>query len=98
MRAQAVLTDFADVLTIDHYAAILHVVEALDQADQGRFAGPGRADDTDLLTHRNVQVEVLEHLTAIRVGEGHTAELDVAARQRRLSVGIVQLMWLHDDA
>ena len=47
--AQALLGDPRDVLAVDGDAALLDVVEALQQREQGRLAAAGLADQPDAL-------------------------------------------------
>ena len=47
-RAQAVLREVAQIVAVDQDAPAGHVVEAEQQAADGRFAGAGRPDDREL--------------------------------------------------
>jgi hypothetical protein len=58
--AQAFLADLGDVLPIDQDPPALHVVQAQQQVDQGRFAGAGRPDQADFLAGLDVQVETAD--------------------------------------
>ncbi|MCY1182550.1 hypothetical protein D9M73_231150 [compost metagenome] len=52
--AQAVLRDLGDVLPVDAYFPLIHVVEAQQQVDQGGFTGAGAADQADFFAWTNV--------------------------------------------
>ena len=65
--AQAVLRDARNILAVDQDAAGLHVVEALQQREQGRLAAAGLADQADALARLDVEVEVLENRGAVRI-------------------------------
>ncbi len=74
----------ADVVAVDLDRAVLHVVEAGEQAGHGRLAGTGPADDGHGLARGDVEVEVGQHqlLGVLVVGEVHVAEPDVAPCSR----------------
>ena len=76
--AQARQRDVADVAAVDPHRAIGDVVEASEQARDGALAGAGAPDDGDGLTRVQVQIEVLEHVGAVGVVEGHVVEVHVA--------------------
>src|SRR5690606_486835 len=61
LLAQAVLADAANVLTVDEDTPVTYVIEALDEVDQRRFACPGRAHHTDLLSGGDMQVQMRKH-------------------------------------
>ena len=78
-RAQALLRHVADVLAVDGHAPALDVVEAEQDAADGRFAGARRPDDRDHLAGRHLERDVLENLpAALVVGECHVIEADLA--------------------
>src|SRR5690606_17873752 len=54
--SQAVLADAADALAVDQDAALLGVIQTLDQVDEGRLACARGAYDADLLPRRDVQI------------------------------------------
>ena len=60
--------------------AFLGVVEAQDQADQGRLAGSGRPHDGHALARLRVERDLLERRRALVVGEAHVLEGDAASR------------------
>ena len=79
--AQALLRDAGDVLPVDQDAAGLHVVEALQQREQGRLAGSRRADQADALARHEAQVQVLEDLLALAVAELDCSNFTLAPRR-----------------
>ena len=70
MLAQAVLLHRRDVLAVDQDAALLEVVEAQQQIDDGRLAGAGASDDADLLARPDRQVEVADDPARLLPGAG----------------------------
>ena len=56
--AQAFLRDPRDILAVDHDAALLHIVEPLQQREQRRFAAAGLADQADALAGLEPQAEL----------------------------------------
>ena len=64
--AQALLRDPRDVLAVDGDAALLHVVEPLQQHEQGGLAAAGLADQSDPLARLQAKAELVEHLAARR--------------------------------
>lgn len=95
--AQAVLADAADVLAIDQHASGLHIVQALDQGDQGGLAGTGGPDDADLLAGRDVQVQSVQRRRPLRIGKAHLFEPHIALGQGQRRVRIDDGMRLQDD-
>ncbi len=67
-----------DRATIDQQITILKLVEARDQLAERGLASAGVSDDGQCLSARNRQIEVIEHLRAIGIGEGEIAEFDFA--------------------
>ena len=63
--AQALLGDAGDILAVDQDAAVLHVVEALQQREQRRLAAAGMADEADALARPEAEIEVLENLLSV---------------------------------
>ena len=92
--AQAFLRDAGDVLTVDQNAAVLHVVETLQQREQSRFTAAGRANEADAFARHEAQVQVLENLLAVAVAEIDVLEPDAGAApdQRRRLRMIAQLV------
>jgi len=77
--AQAVLRNPRDILFVDQDPAVLHVVEALQQRKQRRFAAAGMTDPADALARFEAELEVLENLLAVAVAEIDMLELDAGA-------------------
>ena len=77
-RAQAGLRDLGDVLAVDGDAPRGRVVEAIEQAADGRLAGARRADDGAAGARRDVEVDALQDLPLRLVAEAHVLEPDVA--------------------
>src|SRR6188508_3570430 len=59
-RANAVLGRLADVLTVDANGARRHVVEAKQQARDGRLAGAAGADDRDAAAGGHAERDVVK--------------------------------------
>ena len=68
----------AHVFAVDQDAAGVGVVEARNQADDGRFAAARGADDADELAGLDVEGDVGEDGGLGVVAEGHVAEFDLA--------------------
>ena len=67
--AQALLRDARDILAVDQDAAVLHVVEALQQREQRRLAAAGWPTSPTRWPGSKLQVEVLEDLLPVAVAE-----------------------------
>ena len=78
--AQVFDSQIAQVMPIETDAALLHVIEAQKQFDQGGLSGAGRADDADRLPGRYVQRQIMDDRLVIRIliFEADVFELDVA--------------------
>src|SRR5207245_5416191 len=63
-RTEAPLADFRDVLSVDQDAARRRVVEAIEQASDGRFAGARWPDDGAARACRDLDVQVLQDFAA----------------------------------
>src|SRR5262249_60885843 len=59
--AQALLRDPGDVLAAEQNAPALHVVETLQQHEQGRLATTRLPDQADALAGLDPQAEISEH-------------------------------------
>src|SRR5690606_27736315 len=94
LLATRVLADAANVLTVDEDTPVTYVIEALDEVDQRRFACPGRAHHTDLLSGGDMQVQMRTHGTAIGVAEADVLERDIALGQQQLSIAVFQAVRL----
>ena len=60
--AQALLGHPGNILAVDRDAALLDVIEALQQREQRGFAAAGLAHKADPLSGLDAQAEALEHL------------------------------------
>jgi hypothetical protein len=72
----------ADVDAVDRDAPLLHVVEAQQQVDDRRLAGPSRPDERDALPGLHLERHVPQHRLAGHVGEADVLEGDHAALKR----------------
>src|SRR5260370_25771845 len=63
--AQALLGYPRDILAAEHNAAALHIIETLQQHEQGRLAAARFADDTDALAGLHPQAEMREHAAPV---------------------------------
>ena len=81
-RRQRVLSDVA---AVDPHAASGRVVEARQQAGDGRFAGTGCAYKSDHLARLDVEADVGERRPPIAVGEPDVLDLDVTPQPLRLA-------------
>src|SRR6266700_3674754 len=91
LRAQTLLRDTRDSLTVDQDAAFLDVEETQQQIDQRRLAGTGTPDQADLLAglHREservddgggAQNAVFARRRLAAIAKAHVLETDLAAR------------------
>ena len=92
LTAQPGRVDLRDIDAVDEHPAALGHVKALRKLGQGALAGPGRADDSDHLSGRNVQTDVVENFRAVYpVTKGDVFERDIAAdRGKRHPAWIVR--------
>ena len=67
----------AVVRAVDENAPLRGLVEAADQVDDGALAAAGFAHQRHGLPVIDVQVEVLQHLLAVLVAEGHVLKVNV---------------------
>ena len=91
---QALLRHPRDILAVDQDAAVLHVIEALQQREQRRLAAAGAADQADALAGPEGEVQVLENLLAVAIAEVDVLEFDAGAapRQRRRFGMVAQIV------
>ena len=54
-----------DILPINQHSTTIRYVKALHQLGQGRFAGPGSANDADHLTRCDLEVDRANHIRCI---------------------------------
>src|SRR5690606_16103720 len=78
-RTRALLRHVANILAVDADRTFLNIVEAEDEARDGRLARPRGADDSHSLSCRNLEADALEDWAVGVVGEHHVLELNVAA-------------------
>src|SRR5216683_6505137 len=64
---QAFLRDPCDVLPIDRDAAVMKIIEALDQREQARLASSRRTDEADALARLKRQAQAFENGMSIRI-------------------------------
>src|SRR5262249_41964749 len=77
--AQTLLSHPGDVLAIDQDAAVLHIVEPLQQRKQSRFSGARCTDQANALAGLERDAEIVEHAPSIRIGERYALEGDARA-------------------
>ena len=77
-RAERGLRHVLDVLSVDQHAARGDVVEAEQDARDGRLAGARRPDDGDHLPGRHLEAHMFQDRPLGIVGERHVLELDLA--------------------
>ena len=83
LRPQARLARRRHVLSVDRHAPARHVVEPLDQLDEGRLAGARAPHQSDPLAGRNRDGQpVVEGPRVVAVVEAHGLEADRPARDR----------------
>src|ERR1700730_2626968 len=92
---QALLGDPRYVLAVDRDAALLDVVEPLQQHEQTGFSAAGMADQPDPLPRLKTKAEFVEHLKSAGIAKRNIVEADGrAALHQRLGFGMVaQLVW-----
>ena len=83
--AQAILRHLGDILAVDGHGTALHIIEAIEDAAERRFAGAGMADDGELGTRRHIEGHVAEDLAALVIAEidMREAHMRAADGQRR---------------
>src|SRR5579862_1464810 len=74
--AQALLRDARNVLTVDRDAAVLNVVEPLQQHEQARLAAAGLTDQPDTLSGLDTKAEPVEQWHPARVAKRDVVEGD----------------------
>jgi hypothetical protein len=77
--AQLGFGDLADVHAVDADRPAVDLIEAGQQIDDGRFSGPGRADQGDGLAGPGLERHVPDHRRVAAVAEGHMFEADLPA-------------------
>src|SRR5260370_885125 len=78
--AQALLGYPRDILAAEQNAAALHIIETLQQHEQGRLAAARLADETDALAGLDTQAEIAEHSAPVGITKAHVLQYDGRAR------------------
>ncbi len=89
------LVDLLDVVgqldAVDHDAALLVLLEPVDAADHGRFAGARRPADHDALALGDPQVDVAQHVEiAVPLVDADQLDRDAGLERRGLQPGCVR--------
>src|SRR6185437_5500860 len=79
LRVQGLLRERADVDAVDPDLTALRIVQAQDQAHEGRLARAGIADQADALAGGDRHIQMTEYRLLERITEGDITKLDVAA-------------------
>ena len=90
---EVVLPEVADVDAVDRDRSAAHLVEAREEIDDGRLAGPRRADERDRLAGLRLERDVVEDERVWPVAKRDVVELHASAdlRQRACRRGVVRL-------
>ncbi len=67
-----------DVMPVQQDCPVVDIVKTHQQLDHGRLAGPGRADDGDLLSWFRVEGKIVDHDFFGIVAKMHVLEIDAA--------------------
>jgi len=94
LLAQRFQIEPADIHAVQADAAALHIVETRDQADQGGFSHAGGADKGYHLVCGYIQIDMLEHIVAVAIGEGDILETQRAAHRLGQRQGLRLLLHL----
>ncbi len=90
LRRSATQLHVADVDSVDADRAALRIEHAVQQAERGRLAGAGRADQSDGLARPHDEADVVHRLAALVIGEGHVVEHHFAGQPAGIDrVGLV---------
>src|SRR5690606_9082546 len=77
--AQTVPRNSTEWLALDQTVALLHVIKALDEGNEGRYARPRWPDNPDLLSARNMKAQAVDGvMSGGSIGEADIAEFDRA--------------------
>ncbi len=88
--AQALLRDPRDILAVDRDAAVLDVVEPLQQNEQAGFSAAGLTDQPDPLSRLDAKAEFLEHAKSAGIAKRDVVEGNRrAALDQRLGLRVV---------
>src|SRR5439155_25704428 len=99
LTAQLSMAQLLDRCAVDEDLAALHIVEAVEQARQGRLSGAGSRDDRDLLAWLDYKGDVPQDPVVWVVGKPDVAKLDAAldSFQRSRTLGVRNLLRLIHD-
>ena len=84
--AQVVLADVAHVDAIVDDAALMHIVEAVDEVGDGGLARAGGADESDLLAGFGVKGDIVEDGLALLIAKIDVFKAHIAAQGRARAV------------
>ena len=73
--AQVGLADIIDGDTIEQDTPFLHVVEAVDEVDDGGFSGSCTSHESNLLTWVGIDVDIEEHLFLRHIAKINTLKV-----------------------
>src|ERR1700738_295701 len=73
----------SNILPVDHHFAGVRIIEPLQQCEDGGLAGSGSTHETDFLSRRHVEREIIEHCLTARVTEPDVADTYRAAADRK---------------
>ena len=76
--AKTLLSEIPDIISVHCYTAAGDVVEARDQVAHGCLTAAGFAHQRDCLAGCDAQIDVVEDLCPVVVGEGDILEADIA--------------------
>lgn len=93
---QRLLGDLADVLTIDQYAPLLHVIETEQKAGQRRLSGPARPNDRHFMSGRDLEIHLMQNGTPFVIEEIHRFETnDPAFNPQGSGIGVITNLRFH---
>src|SRR5206468_3158024 len=72
----------SDILAINEDAALLRVIEAQQQADEGGLATAARPYQRDMVSRLDVQLDVAEQVLVMFIGETDVLKLHAAMKRR----------------
>ena len=96
LRPQEAQVELAHVDAVEGHTALVHVVQAGNQIDDGALAGAGGPDDGDAVPRLQFKADVLEHGAVLLVAETDVVEHDVALDPVRYN-GVRRVVNLHGD-
>ncbi len=81
LTAQSLDVQVSNVDSIPADAAPIGLVEPEEQRQQGALTGPGRPDDRQDLTRRDIQRDIVEDGGCVTVGEADVVDCDAGAQR-----------------